>query len=69
LDPRAWRIVGEPLAIIAASYSGGYSGCFSCGYSATNATNTQHTTYKIAHVIVHGMAAASLEFDTFLGVM
>ena len=29
----------------------------------------QHTTYKIVHVIVHGMAAASLEFDTLLGVM
>ena len=41
----------------------------SCGYSATNATNTQHTTYKIVRVIVHGMAAALLEFDTLLGVM
>jgi hypothetical protein len=29
----------------------------------------QHTTYKIVYVIVHGMAAVSLEFDTLLGVM
>jgi hypothetical protein len=61
--------VREPLAIIATGYSGGYSGCFSCGYAARNATNMQHTTNEIVHVIVHGMAAVSLEFDTSLGVM